>query len=150
MEEPQAVMQRKCQRNLLKPKCNCSTINAKMSILSSVLLSFLVSPFTTKGVVQYTLLFYIRSNLKKMGPLQFCLPALLNIHRNHKQKVKAWHFNSTSNEVIWPKKISHSMHGSKSAILAIFQRGPGWPCNVSAALKNPSPDFKNSFCIGCR
>ena len=28
----------------------------------------------------------IRSNLKKMGPLQFCLPALLKIHRNHKQK----------------------------------------------------------------
>ena len=29
------------------------------------------------------------------------------------------------------------MHGSKSAILAIFQTGPGWPCTVSAALKNP-------------
>ena len=29
-----------------------------------------------------------------------------------------------------PKKISNSMHGSKSAILAIFQTGPGWPCTV--------------------
>ena len=57
---------------------------------------------------------------------------------------------NTSSEVIWPKKISNSMHGSKSAILAIFQTGPGWPCTVSAALKNPSQVFKNSFCIGCR
>ena len=40
------------------------------------------------------------------------------------------------------------MHRSKSAILAIFQTGPEWPCTVSAALKNPSQDFKNSFCIG--
>ena len=65
-------------------------------------------------------------------------------------KVKKWHFNSTSNKVIWPKKISNSKHGSKSAILAIFQTGPGWMCTVSAALKNPSQDFKNSFYIACR
>jgi hypothetical protein len=45
-------------------------------------------------------------------------------------KVKKWHFNSTSNEVIWPKKISNSMHGSTSAILAIFQTGLGWPCTA--------------------
>ena len=70
--------------------------------------------------------------------------------RHFLDKVKEWHFNSTSNEVIWPKKISNSMHGSKSAILAIFQTGPGWPCTVSAALKNPSQDVKNSFCIWCR
>ena len=48
------------------------------------------------------------------------------------------------------KKNLNSMHRSKSAILAIFQTGPGWPCTVSAALKNPSQDFKNSFCIGCQ
>ena len=40
------------------------------------------------------------------------------------------------------------MHGSKSAILAIFQTGPGWPATVSAAFKNPSVDFKNSFASG--
>jgi hypothetical protein len=51
-------------------------------------------------------------------------------------KVRERHFNSTSNEVIWSKKISNSMHGSKSAILAFFQTGLGWPCTVSAALKN--------------
>ena len=28
----------------------------------------------------------IRSNLKKMGPLQFCHPVFLGIHRNPKQK----------------------------------------------------------------
>ena len=70
--------------------------------------------------------------------------------RHFLDKVKEWHFNSTSNEVILPKKFSNSMHGSKSAILAIFQTGPGWPGTVSAALKNPSVDFKNSFCFGCR
>ena len=42
------------------------------------------------------------------------------------------------------------MQGLKSAILAIFQTGLGWQCTVSAALKNPSKDFKNYFCIGCR
>ena len=30
--------------------------------------------------------YYIRLNLKKMGPLQFCLPVFLGIHRNPKQK----------------------------------------------------------------
>ena len=35
--------------------------------------------------------------------------------RHYLDKVRKWHFHSTSNEVIWPKKISNSMHGSKSA-----------------------------------
>ena len=65
-------------------------------------------------------------------------------------KVRKWHFDSVSNEVIWPKKISNSMQRLKSAILAIFQIGPGWPGIVSVALKNPSQDLENSFCIGCR
>ena len=46
-----------------------------------------------------------------------------------------------------PKKFSNSLQGLKSAILAIFQRGPGWPCPVSAALKSPSVDLKNYFCF---
>ena len=36
-------------------------------------------------------------------------------------------------------------------LLAIFQIGPGWPCTVSAALKNPSQDFKKQkihFALG--
>ena len=37
------------------------------------------------------------------------------------------------------------MKGLESAILAIFQNGLGWLCPVSAALKNPSQEFKNSF-----
>ena len=40
------------------------------------------------------------------------------------------------------------MHRSKSAILAIFQTGPLWLWTVSAALKNPSKDFKKYFCMG--
>jgi hypothetical protein len=46
--------------------------------------------------------------------------------------------------------LSNYMQGLKSAIWAIFLTGLGWPSTVSAALKNPSQDFKNSFCIGCR
>ena len=45
---------------------------------------------------------------------------------------------TTSNEVIWPKKMSNFIHGLKSAILAFFKNGLGWPCPVSAAIKNPS------------
>ena len=120
---------------------------------------------------------FTRLNPKRISPFQFCLPALLGIHSNPKQKdleiiqfilsdkhldgacrslghfldkVRKWHFHSTSNKVIQPKNFSNSMHGSKSAILAIFQTGPEWPCTVSAAFKNPSRNFKNSFCIGCR
>ena len=39
------------------------------------------------------------------------------------------------------------MQGLKSAILAIFQNGLGWLCPVSAALKNPSQEFKNYFFV---
>ena len=58
-------------------------------------------------------------------------------------KVPKWHFFSTSNKGIWPKKNSNSMQGLKSAILAIFQNGLGWLCPVSVALKSPSQEFKN-------
>jgi hypothetical protein len=40
------------------------------------------------------------------------------------------------------KKKSNYMQGLKSAILAIFQTGSGWPYPVSAALKNPSLEGK--------
>ena len=46
------------------------------------------------------------------------------------------------------KKQSNFMQGLKSAILAFFQNELGWLCPVNAALKNPSQDFKNSFCFG--
>ena len=42
------------------------------------------------------------------------------------------------------------MQELKSAILSIFHNGLGWLYPVSAALKNPSQEFKNSFCFGCR
>ena len=59
-----------------------------------------------------------------------------------------WHFKSTSNEVIWPKIISNFIHGEKSAILAIFQNGLGWPCPVRSALKNLSQELKIIFVLG--
>ena len=40
------------------------------------------------------------------------------------------------------------MQGLKGAILAIFQNELGWLCLVSAALKNLSQEFKNSFVLG--
>ena len=49
-----------------------------------------------------------------------------------------WHFQSTSKKVIWPQIFLNYMHGIKSAILTIFQKGLGWPCPVSATLKNAS------------
>ena len=42
------------------------------------------------------------------------------------------------------------MYELKSAILSIFQKGLGWPCPVSVALKNASYQLKNSFCFGCQ
>ena len=45
--------------------------------------------------------------------------------------------------------FSYFMQGLKSAILAIFSNGPGWPCPVSAAIKNPSQELKtNIFVLG--
>ena len=52
-------------------------------------------------------------------------------------KITKWHFLRTSNEVIWPKKFFNSMHGLKSAILAILPeigRLAGLACLVSATL----------------
>ena len=52
-------------------------------------------------------------------------------------KITKWHFLRTSNEVIWPKIFLKSMHGLKSAILAISQKLADWldwSCPVSAAL----------------
>ena len=47
-----------------------------------------------------------------------------------------------------PKKFQiPCMQELNSAILAIFQRGPGWPCPVSTALKNPLLDLKKSFWV---
>ena len=39
-----------------------------------------------RQATQYSHCYFTRLNLKKMGPLQFCLPVFLGIHRNPKQK----------------------------------------------------------------
>ena len=106
----------------------------------------------------------IRSNLKKMGPLQFCLLALLGIHRHPMQK-----------------EFSKSCEGFLRAALTVLGHpGPVWKMAKMALfdamkvpfsdfiqkmsqapsmclsehksgdefdyLKNPSRNFKNSFC----
>ena len=58
-----------------------------------------------------------------------------------------WHFQSISKEVIWSQKCLNYMHGLKSAILAVFQNGLGWLGPVSAALKNPSQEFKIALLV---
>ena len=50
----------------------------------------------------------------------------------------------TSKSIIFTIKTL-ALQGLKSAI---FQNGLGWLCPVSAALKNPLQEFKNSFCLG--
>ena len=62
-------------------------------------------------------------------------------------KVICWQFQKTSKEVIRPQKILKYMHGLKSAILAIFQKELGWPCPVSAVLKNAS-SFEKKNVLG--
>ena len=54
-------------------------------------------------------------------------------------------FHSTSNEGIWPKKLE----GLKSAILANFQSGLGWPCPVSTGHQESLEGIqKNLFVLG--
>ena len=53
-------------------------------------------------------------------------------------KVTWWHFQSNC----VPKFFDY-MHGLKSAIWAIFQKGLGWPCPVSVAHKNASLYLKS-------
>ena len=55
-------------------------------------------------------------------------------------KVHKGLFLNTSNEVIWSQKFLNSMHGLKSAFLAIFQK-LDWPCPVSKALQNRPQEF---------
>ena len=70
--------------------------------------------------------------------IRWFLKALGQSLRHFLDKDTWWHFQSNSKEVIWPQIFLNYMHGLKSAILAIFQKGLGWPCPVSAALKNAS------------
>ena len=58
------------------------------------------------------------------------------------EKITKWHIYIASKEDIWPQNFLNSMQGLKSTVLAIFQRGPGWSCPVSAGLNNPSVDLK--------
>ena len=57
-------------------------------------------------------------------------------------------FTELEKKTFGQKKLN-SMQGLKSTILAIFQRGPGWPCPVISALKNLLLKLKDSFCFGC-
>ena len=59
-------------------------------------------------------------------------------------KVTWWHLQSTAKEVILPKIVFNYMHGSKSAILTIFQKSADWLdwlCPISTALQNGSQDI---------
>ena len=71
------------------------------------------------------------------NPIYPLLSAFLSTWRHILDKVTWWHLQSTSNEVIWPQKMLKSMHGLKSAILAILPeigQLAGLACLVSAAL----------------
>jgi hypothetical protein len=95
----------------------------------------------------------------------FCLPVFLDIHRNLKQKEflntcegfihfyphgyahgrslrhildkhKKWHFHSTSNEVIWPKKFQISFTGKKVTFWQFFRMG--WDGRTLLSQPQPS------------
>ena len=57
------------------------------------------------------------------------------------EKFTWWHFQNTSKEVIWTICFLNFMHRLNSAIFAILQRGLGWLCPVSVALKKISTFF---------
>ena len=77
--------------------------------------------------------YFTRLNLKKMGPLQFCLPVFLGIHRNPK-----WHFSIPLPFHDFIQNVSHP-----SKCLSKWIKVDKWDY-----LKNPSHETKNSFCLG--
>ena len=81
-------------------------------------------------------------------PLLFTVLALGRSLRHFLDKVTWWHFQSTSKQVIWPQKFLNYLHGLKSAILTLFQKGLGWPCPVSGALKTQHSIWKILFVLG--
>jgi hypothetical protein len=68
--------------------------------------------------------------------------------RHFLDKVKEWHFNSTSNEVIWSKKISNSKHGSKSAIWQFFRQGQDGHALLVRPSRIPHRISKIIFALG--
>ena len=62
-------------------------------------------------------------------------------------KVKQWHLNSTSNEDIWPKKNSNSVHGSKNVILAIFRKGRDGRALIMRPSRIPHRNSKIPFAL---
>ena len=94
--------------------------------------------------ILYSHCYFTRLNLRKMGPLQFCLPVFLGIHRNPKQSEN---FDSCAG--IWPKKFSNSMQGLKSAILAIFREGRDGCALLVQSSRIPWWIWKILFAFGC-
>ena len=52
--------------------------------------------------------------------------------------IKEWALSNFAFQSSLVNFFLNYMHGLKSAILVIFQKGLGWPCPVSAALRNAS------------
>ena len=64
--------------------------------------------------------------------------------------ITKWHFHSTSNEVIWPKKNLKFHRRVKKVPFCNFSKWAGMavPCQVGP--QNPSQELKNYFCFGRR
>ena len=103
--------------------------------------------------------YFTRLNLKKIGPLQFCLLALLGTHRNPKQKYFLKSCEGFLRAILTGQ--GHSVPVWKTAKMAkwlylkCYESVIVWLYPETVLiwedkldyLKNPSCDFKNYFCL---
>ena len=85
------------------------------------------------------------------NPIYLLLSAVLALGRSLRHfldKVTLWHFQSTSKEVICHKFFLNYMHGLKSAILAIFQKGLDGHARLVQPSKMHHSIWKIVFVLG--
>ena len=68
--------------------------------------------------------------------------------RHFLDKVKEWHFNSTSNEVIWPKKFQIPCMDQKVSFWQFFRQGRDGHARLFRPLRIPLRISKILFAFG--
>ena len=68
--------------------------------------------------------------------------------RHFLDKVKEWHFNSTSNEVIWPKKIQLPCTDQKVPFWQFFRQGRDGHALLVRPSRIPHRISKTLFALG--
>ena len=114
-----------------------SWTNYTLWFCGSPLISIQINNFF-KLLTPWSHCYFTRSYLKKMGPLQFCLLALLGIHQHPIQK----YFLESCEGFLSDAPIIQKMSQALSSFVQVLI----WEDKLDY-LKNPSQDFKNSFCL---